>query len=238
MTMFITAANDPSINYLIDEEDADLACYRWDANAKGYARCWNLMTSMHQMVAKRIGLEGLIDHKNRDNKDNRRENLRVATKSQNGANTGKTKRNTSGYRGVQRQYGRWIVLMAIDGRAKWIGSFDTKEQAAVAYDIKAKEMYREFAYCNIPNASAELIEQVKQRMSSPKQRVGRSKYYGVSMATHRWRAIFVVDKRRVHIGYFDSEEEAAKAVDERIIAFGLERRLNFPLSDEGTNSAS
>lgn len=228
MTKSIIAANDPSIIYIVDDQDSDLGQYAWYPNAKGYARNWKLMTSMHQMIAKRMGLKGLIDHKNRDNKDNRRENLREATKRQNGANTGKTKRNTSGYRGVQRQYGRWVVLMAIDGRAKWVGSFDTKEQAAVAYDIKAKETYGEFAYCNIPNASLELIEQVKARLSSAKQCAGKSKYYGVSMATYRWRACFTVDKHRVHIGYFDTEEEAAKAVDEKIIAFGIDRKLNFP----------
>lgn len=85
---------------------------------------------------------GTIDHKNRDAGDNRFHNLRIATKSQNMANSEVTW-GTSGHRGVYRQKNTKLWRARIGGVS--LGYFDTKEAASAAYDAKAIELYGEFA---------------------------------------------------------------------------------------------
>lgn len=90
-----------------------------------------------------------IDHWNHVTLDNRRKNLRPATRSQNNQNSGPTIVNKSGYKGVCLQSPPtkpWIGKVA----GKQIGRFRTAEEAARAVDKKALEIYGEFAYLNFP----------------------------------------------------------------------------------------
>lgn len=87
-----------------------------------------------------------IDHINGVKDDNRLANLRLATKAQNQANTGRYRNNTSGYRGVSRssQCHRWRASIKVSGRSRTIGYFETKEQAAQAYEIAARAAFGEY----------------------------------------------------------------------------------------------
>jgi len=87
-----------------------------------------------------------IDHRNLDSLDDRWDNLRLATKTQNRQNQGLKRINSTGYKGVYLQSNRWIAQI----RKQHIGCFNTAEEAARAYDIKAEEFYREFARLNFP----------------------------------------------------------------------------------------
>lgn len=80
-----------------------------------------------------------IDHKNRDTLDNTRGNLREANHSQNGANRGKTRANTSGFKGVTlcSYTGRWKAQIRVFGVNKHLGRFDTPQLAAKAYEVAA-----------------------------------------------------------------------------------------------------
>lgn len=93
---------------------------------------------MHEIVAIRIGLnvpeKYEIDHINQNTFDNRRENLRVVTKSRNQHNSAIRVDNTSGVKGVSfnAQTGKWIARIQIGGYRETLGSFDTYEQAVEA----------------------------------------------------------------------------------------------------------
>ena len=92
-----------------------------------------------------------IDHKNRNRLDNRRENLRICTHSQNMANRRRSKNNTSGYKGVSWDTVHKGWHSQIGGRkinGKTLGLFDIPEDAARAYDEAAKKLYGEFAILN------------------------------------------------------------------------------------------
>lgn len=91
-----------------------------------------------------------IDHINQNGLDNRLENLRLATPQQNAANRSKvqSRKTLSQYKGVSKTHGRWAASIGFNGKAIHIGCFDTEEQAARAYDAKAKELFGDFAYCN------------------------------------------------------------------------------------------
>lgn len=76
-----------------------------------------------------------IDHINGDRLDNRIANLRLATASQNCGNTGTSKNNTSGFKGVSwsARARRWVSSIRVAGRRHWLGYFPSREAAAEAY---------------------------------------------------------------------------------------------------------
>lgn len=96
-----------------------------------------------------------IDHINRNTLDNRSCNLREANKSQNAVNTPPSKSNKSGFKGVYRcelhKTKKWVSKTMFQNKHVWIGYFETPEEAARAYDKKAKELFGEFAYLNFSN---------------------------------------------------------------------------------------
>lgn len=87
-----------------------------------------------------------IDHVNRDRSDNRLENLRVATPSQNQANRAKTRRNTTGFKGVSRRpSGRYLATIEHGGLSTCLGTYDDPFAAAEAYKVAATRLHGEFA---------------------------------------------------------------------------------------------
>jgi hypothetical protein len=83
-----------------------------------------------------------MDHKNLNRADDRWSNLREATASQNQANILKKSSNTSGAKGVcwRKDSRKWQAQICINGKRRYLGSFDTRE-AAAAYAAAAKEHF-------------------------------------------------------------------------------------------------
>lgn len=88
--------------------------------------------------------EGQIDHINGVRDDNRIGNLRVATNSQNKANSRKPRTNTTGYKGVQPRGERWIAQIKHGGKRRFLGTFPTPEEAHQAYCRAAAETFGTF----------------------------------------------------------------------------------------------
>ncbi len=92
-----------------------------------------------------------VDHINLNGLDNRKANLRLATKIQNSRNTPKMKRKTSSkYKGVsyQKRDRIWRAKIKINRRDKHLGSFRDEIDAAEAYDKAAHKYFGEFARPN------------------------------------------------------------------------------------------
>jgi hypothetical protein len=94
-----------------------------------------------------------IDHINHNGLDNRRSNVRVCTPSQNAANSRKSKspdKYKSKYKGVSKRSdnGRWFAYLRVNYKQKKLGTFDSEEEAAFAYDAAAKEVWGEYAHTN------------------------------------------------------------------------------------------
>lgn len=138
---------------LVDEQDfARLAGYRWRELPKGYVGRYVATDAgpryilMHREV---IGApDGVrVDHRDGIRANNRRGNLRLCTQSQNLAN----KRLMPGrYKGVSRATGRrkWGAYIRVHYRTIYLGTFDTPELAAHAYDTAAIAHFGEFALTN------------------------------------------------------------------------------------------
>lgn len=93
----------------------------------------------------------LVDHINGDGLDNRRANLRSADQSLNSANRRMPSSNTSGFKGVTRlPSGRWQAQITVRGAAKKLGAYDSREEAARAYDAAAIASFGLFARPNFP----------------------------------------------------------------------------------------
>jgi hypothetical protein len=145
---------------LIDDEDARLSEFKWFADvrptvvyAARNARHSEIRAGsppiirLHRMVTPcPEGYE--IDHINQDGLDCRRSNLRVVTKSQNQRNKKTPRCNTSGYRGACRTADgkKWRAQLG----SKHLGTFETAEEAAQAFDRAVLERDGDFARLNFP----------------------------------------------------------------------------------------
>ena len=143
-----------------DRDYAYLRQWNWcygknSKNSEGYAkraapRPRKATIKMHKIVAARMNLTGEIDHRNGDKLDNRRCNLRGATGSQNRANRGAQRNNTSGFKGVcwSNWAEKWVVNIQVKGKQKHVGYFEDKHSAARAYNRAALKHYGQFAHLN------------------------------------------------------------------------------------------
>lgn len=124
--------------------------------------CWtwhNGYASIHHKGRRHLFLHHLVigsppnslqvDHINRNRLDDRRENLRFVTREGNMRNRGALKNNKSSYKGVWLE-DKWRACIRIDGHTKHLGSFETAEEAASAYDKAACEAWGEHAALNFP----------------------------------------------------------------------------------------
>jgi hypothetical protein len=88
-----------------------------------------------------------IDHINGDGLDNRINNLRLATNSQNAANNRRKKAAASGLKGAYKATTGplWFSHIYVGGKKIYLGSYPTAEEAHMAYAEAAKRYHGEFA---------------------------------------------------------------------------------------------
>lgn len=94
-----------------------------------------------------------VDHINGDRLDNRRENLRVVTPSQNLQNRKGSPHTTSGRKGVcwHRERGKWHVRISVNGTRIHLGYHDDLETATLLYDAAARHFFNGYARPNYPD---------------------------------------------------------------------------------------
>ena len=142
---------------IVDDEDFDIVNkYNWHISHPRkngyYARAYigdGKYVYMHRIVMK-AKTGQYLDHINRNGLDNRKCNLRFATYSQNAQNRFKRVGVTSKYKGVSfyKNCKRWRAEIHLNYKKYQIGYFGNEIEAAKAYDIKAKELFGEFARTN------------------------------------------------------------------------------------------
>ncbi|MGB7582292.1 MAG: HNH endonuclease [Sedimentisphaerales bacterium] len=100
-----------------------------------------------------------VDHFNHNGLDNRRSNLRLATREQNNRNCRKRKGCSSKFKGVclpknSRGTKPWRGYIKTNGRRISLGYFATEIEAAKAYDAAARMYHKEFARLNFPEENS------------------------------------------------------------------------------------
>ncbi len=90
-----------------------------------------------------------IDHKDRNGLNNQKSNLRICNPSQSSANQTRSKKNTSGFKGVcfrhKRKLRQWQATINFQRKYIYLGYFNTAEEAHEAYKKAAVELFGEFA---------------------------------------------------------------------------------------------
>lgn len=145
---------------IVDEVDARLvAAYRWHPrhdNNNVYAQAsptGSPLVQMHRLILGVVGVDNFVDHINHNGLDNRRCNLRIASRSQNLQNSRPHRHGSSKYKGVSRYREIWKAAIRVNQRTLWIGQFENEIDAACAYDVAAREHFGEYAYLNFPSES-------------------------------------------------------------------------------------
>ncbi len=164
---------------LIDTADLPLVSGKWHAivnpnTGKVYAaqepgrengRRIGRVVFMHRAILGITDPDTKVDHRDSDGLNNVRDNLRIATNSQNGCNRGVGGSNTSGFKGVSfhAHRGKWHAEIMIDGKATRLGYFETATEAAVAYDKAATELHGEFARLNFPEEGNAVMQELSKQ---------------------------------------------------------------------------
>lgn len=210
---------------IVDDCDFErVAPYLWHIDTEGYAR-----THINRQVAKlhryiMNALPGqIVDHANGNVLDNRRCNLRFATKGQNKMNANCHKNSIVGVKGVsQRETGKYQARIQSGGKQVHIGCFFTLRAAAQAYNDAAIKAFGEYA---LLNDLSQLPDETEPTPPTP-----TSNYYCVHWSKQRqkWRVSTVVSGRSHELGFYKNETDAACAYDSFVKEHNLDRPLNFP----------
>lgn len=150
-------------SFLIDDEDYDLVSkYKWYIHTNtyknkkritliAYSRRNGKKTTikLHRLILGLTDPSVLCDHINGNTLDNRRSNLRPCTPGQNMFNQRKQSNTKFKYKGVAYASKNKVrAEIYFQGTRTIIGYYYTQEQAALAYNEKAKELFGEFANLN------------------------------------------------------------------------------------------
>ena len=150
---------------IIDTEDLERVksfglrwCVKNDRNTKTqYARAtrWEIVNDKPKLITYCLHILLLdskkgeyVDHRNHDTLNNRKENLRITTNSNNTRNRkSKNSNNKSGYRNVcwVSSKEQWCVQLHIDGKNKRLGYFDDVDEAGEYAEKMRQKYYGEFA---------------------------------------------------------------------------------------------
>lgn len=134
---------------IVDKEFAYLDKYKWHFSKRNAVTRDRGDKLHHEILGKPP--EGMvIDHINRDTRDNRKANLRLVTQVENARNISPQKNNTSGYRGVwyRKDLRKWQADIKVNYQKLYLGIYKTREEAAIAYNKAAIEYFGEYAVLN------------------------------------------------------------------------------------------
>lgn len=169
-----------------------------------------------------------VDHINGIGLDNRRENHRFASPSQNAA--GKrwiSPDKGSKYRGVSwfEENHSWRAIIKVNYKNVYLGCFDDEIEAARAYDAAANHFLGEFSTRNFPSEMPGALKLAPKKVS-------KTGFKGVFLdkQLNVFRAVVYHKTKEIRVGgTFPSAVEAAKARDELARSLNIpEHKMNFP----------
>ena len=198
---------------LVDDEDFErVNQYKWLLHKSNKSKVLYVYSTknnnktalkLHRFIMNITSPKIHIDHINDNGLNNQKSNLRICTNQQNTSNKRKIEGFTSKYKGVSwsKRLNKWRATIFYFYKQTHLGDFNSEEEAARAYNVKAKELFKEFARLNdVPDGP----------IKRPKSKIKSSKYFGIHLNNNkRW----IVTVKGKYYGSFFNEEEAATVVD-------------------------
>lgn len=138
---------------IILDNNSEWINFTWNVNKEGYARRQKKVDGkritifLHRLVISAKPNE-IVDHINRNKLDNRLENLRIVDQKLNSINRGKSKNKLSKYKGVTKKKMASKIKYQVYCGGKYIGVYDTEQEAANVYDLKVKETFGDVGVTN------------------------------------------------------------------------------------------
>lgn len=184
---------------------------------------------MHRVIINAKNGE-LVDHRNHNGLHNYRSNLRKCNHVENTRNQRKIAKASSVYKGVHwsKHINKWNAHIGYNYKRYDLGQYHKEIKAAKVYDQCAVELFREFACLNFPENNYDpkknLFSEIQKERLSRKS----SEYIGVSKEKdcRRYRASIMIKSKKIPLGYFYEEINAAKTYNEAVIKNGLKRKIN------------
>ena len=143
-----------NFQFTIDDEDMSLVGeYMWRLHPQGYIHGYKkgdinrTETRLHRLVMK-APKNKEVDHIDYDKSHNHKSNLRLCDRDQNKANTRIISTNTTGYKGVSYQDGKWQTSIRVNGVLIYLGRHSDKHEAAHIYNQVAEQIFGDFAWLN------------------------------------------------------------------------------------------
>lgn len=150
---------------IVDDEDYDfLSQFSWSLSRKGYAQTYIPVRLQSKFPCSGVQMQRMllwnslskgqiVDHINRNKLDNRRENLRICDVSESNMNRGKIRfshkqEKVSSYKGVWWDRNKWRCAITFNNHKIYLGRFDSEHDAAIAYNVAAKLLHKDYACCN------------------------------------------------------------------------------------------
>lgn len=134
---------------VIDDEDFErVNKFKWYlGNRSIMGRTGSKVEYLGRFILNYTGRQS-VDHADKNIFNNQKSNLRIATASQQGANRGLNRNNTSGYKGINwdKRTQSWRARIKVKYREVYLGRFSSIESAIKAYNEASKKYFGEFGY--------------------------------------------------------------------------------------------
>lgn len=133
---------------LVDLDDVDkVKDTKWGLNNYGYVTNKKCGDALIHRVIMNAPKKMVVDHKNNLPLDNRKENLRICTQTQNMQNSSMQKSNTSGILGVywDKNRNKWVAQIRINNKTVTLGRYEDIEEAEQVRKDAELKYYGEFA---------------------------------------------------------------------------------------------
>lgn len=162
MTKAIPLPSQEELHALLEYRDGNLF---WKVKRRGNVKAGDEAGYVNKLGYKRVGINGkhylqhrliwimhgndpvdFLDHIDGDRLNNRIDNLRPATISENGCNAKLRSDNNSGIKGVfwDKKYMCWCGRVRFKGKSHFIGYFKNKEECAKAVKELRKKLHGDF----------------------------------------------------------------------------------------------